>query len=229
MQLTKHIYQIYGGMYGNIANIYAIETETSVILIDSAETMYDFKQLQENLMLDGLNKPVSAVLLTHKHFNHIGNAKRFKDLGADIIAGDKDSDAIEQGILNEIIDYSPFPLKEEYLPVNVDLRVHDGSCFEVDGVTFNVISAEGHTDGSVIYQMMDENQIVWFTGDVFTISDEGKTVKLGWKGGVDYRPAKVTQTVNKLQEYSADIICPGHGQTMMNNAKQCIELLKALI
>lgn len=228
MQLTKHIYQVYGGMYGNIANIYAIETETSVILIDSAETRYDFAEIQENLQLDGLTKPVSAVLLTHKHFNHIGNAKRFKDLGADIIAGDKDSDAIEQGILNEIIDYSPFPLKEEYLPVHVDYRVTDGSCFEVDGVTFNVISAEGHTDGSVIYQMIDENQIVWFTGDVFTIGDEGRTVKFGWKGGVDYRPALVEKTVHKLQNYPVDILCPGHGQVMMDNAKKCIEELNKL-
>jgi len=73
MQISERIYQISGGMYQNIANVYAIRTDEGLILIDCGETEEDLALMQEIMKrwdLDHLK--VTHVLLTHKHFGHIG-------------------------------------------------------------------------------------------------------------------------------------------------------------
>lgn len=112
MQIMNNVYQVLGGAYANIANIFAVKTDNGLVLIDSAETEEEYELILENMRYWGLEKyPISYVLLSHKHLNHIGNAYRFREMGAKIVAGVRDADAVEKGIITEICDYAPFPKK----------------------------------------------------------------------------------------------------------------------
>ncbi|MFB6469025.1 MBL fold metallo-hydrolase [Cytobacillus sp. Hz8] len=226
MQITKNIYQVLGGMYANIANIYVIKAKESIIIIDAAETTTDWKIVEETLALWGLDKyPISNVLLTHKHQGHIGNAKYLRDNGAVIIAHEDDADAIENGDLDAIVDFSPFPEREEYIPCPVDIRVKDGDKLHLDGVDVTMIHAPGHTDGSVLFQIEEEDKIVIFAGDVISVKNDCQTVNLGWEGGNDFNAQLYWETVQKLYHVECELLLPAHGQPVMQNGTKMLKML----
>lgn len=219
MQLMKDIYMVLGGPYANIANIFVIKGTDSLVIVDTAETKDEYDTIISNMAYWGLDEyPVSHVLISHKHKNHIGNAWRFREKGAVIVAGRNDSDAIEQGSINEICDYSNFPIKDEYIPCKVDMRVKDGDSFEASGIRFDVFEVPGHTDGSVFYRFNMEGKVIWLTGDVLNIQDDCRHAYLGWEGGMDFNRPLFFESVKRFSKFTGDIILPGHYQLCMQNA-----------
>lgn len=219
MQVMKNIYMVLGGPYANIANIFVIKGDDSLVIVDTAETKEEYDTIKENMRYWGLDEyPISHVLISHKHKNHIGNAHRFREEGAQIVAGRYDSDAIEKGIINEICDYANFPLKDEYVPCKVDMRVKDGDVFEASGITFEVFEVPGHTDGSVFYKFSMEGKTIWLTGDVLNIVDDGKRAYLGWAGGMDFNRSLFFESIKRFSKFEGDIILPGHYQLCMQDA-----------
>ena len=216
MEIMKNIYQISGGSYANIVNIYVIKGTDSLIMVDTAETASDYQMLEDNLRYWGLDRfPVSCVLLSHKHLNHIGNAWRYRERGARIVAGDKDAEAIEKGITEQICDYDPFPKKEPYVPCKVDLRVRDGDEFEAAGLRFKVYEVPGHTMGSVFYELKMDGRIILFTGDVLNVKKDCSGAYLGWEGGIDFDRGAFFESIKKFSLLDCDVILPGHFQTCM--------------
>lgn len=218
MQISERIYQICGGMYQNIANVYVIRSEKGLILIDSGETAEDLELMQEIMKRWDLDRfPVTHVLLTHKHFGHIGNAAWFREHGAMIAAGEKDADDIEQGNWSAILDFSPFPEHGPYSPVHIDLRLKDGDVIETGGVRIEVLETPGHTAGSVMFRMEEEGKQVLFAGDAIGIAQEGRAVTLGWEGGEDFDMQTYFRSLLRLAEEPCDAILPGHMQPLMQN------------
>lgn len=218
MQIMNNIYQVLCGEYANIANIFVIKGKDSLIVVDTAETEEEYKIIRKNMAYWGLDQyPVSHVLISHKHKNHIGNAWRFREEGAVIVAGEKDSDAIEQGITNQICDYYPYPKKEDYISCKVDIRVKDGDIFEAGGITFEVIEVPGHTDGSVFYKFEMEGKTIYLTGDVLNVGEDCSSAYLGWEGGVDFDRNRFFESVKRFSRFQCDIILPGHYQLCMQN------------
>lgn len=43
MQVLNNIYQVFGGSYANIANIFVIKAGNELVLIDSAETEEEYE------------------------------------------------------------------------------------------------------------------------------------------------------------------------------------------
>lgn len=218
MQIMKNIYQVLGGSYANIANIFVVKAGDELVLIDSAETEEEYELILENMAFWGLDQyPVSYVLLSHKHLNHIGNAYRFREKGAKIVAGVQDAAAIENGILTEICDFAPFPKKKPYIPCKIDRKVRDGDSIEVGGLRFEVIETPGHTDGSVFYRLNMEGKVIFFTGDVLNVDHDCGGALLGWEGGVDYNREKFFESIKRFSKFQCDVILPGHYQLCMQN------------
>lgn len=137
MEVVKNIYQVLGGSYANIANIFVIKAGDELVLVDTAETEAEYEMILENIRGWGLDRyPISCVLLSHKHLNHIGNAYRFREQGAQIVAGYRDAEAIEQGIITEICDFYPFPKKVPYVPCKVIAR-----CGTVTGSAWETVNS----------------------------------------------------------------------------------------
>lgn len=221
MQVMKNIYQVLGGAYANIANIFVIKGKNELVIIDTAETEAEYSMIWENIKYWNLDQyPIAYVLLSHKHLNHIGNAYRFQKLGAKIVAGIQDAEAIEKGIVNEICDYYPFPKKPPYILCKVDIKVKDGDEFIAAGLKFQAFEIPGHTNGSVFYKLFMDGQTIMFTGDALNVGEDCKSATLGWEGGVDYNRDLFFQSVKKFSQYPCDIILSGHYQLCMQNGSR---------
>lgn len=223
MQILRDIYMLCGNAYGNIANLFLLRGENGLVLIDTADRPEDIELVDRNLEYWGLSHlPITHVLITHNHFNHIGNAHILRSRGAKIIAGALDADAIESGDVNTIIDFAPFPVRE-YTPCAVDLRVNDGDEIEAAGLTFTCIHVPGHTEGSMVYQVKMNGKTILFTGDVLNIGANCRSTKMGWEGGLDHDRQRYFESIRKLSKVDCDIILPAHFQLALVRGKQLLE------
>lgn len=221
MQIMKDIYQVLGGAYANIANIFVIKAGNELVLVDSAETEEEYGLILENMAYWGLDQyPVSYVLLSHKHLNHIGNAYKFRQKGARIVAGIQDAEAIEKGIITDICDFAPFPAKPPYTPCVVDRKVKDGDIIEAGNLKFEVVEVPGHTDGSVFYRLNMEGKVIYFTGDVLNVDHDCTGALLGWEGGIDYNRGKFFESIKRFSRFQCDVILPGHYQLCMQEGSR---------
>ncbi|TAM86959.1 MAG: MBL fold metallo-hydrolase [Jatrophihabitans sp.] len=129
-------------------------------------------QTDEGLLIDAANEPdrlrgliafegppVSAVLTTHRHYDHWQALAEIADAaGAAVYAGDEDADE---------------------LPVAVDERLHHGDEVTVGDVSLEIIALRGHTPGSVAALYRDPEGVAHlFTGDSLFPGGVGKT----WSG-----------------------------------------------
>ena len=223
MQVSEHIYMVLGGMYANLANVYAVRTDDGLVLIDTAENAEDRKVIEQAMKRFSLDElPVRHVLLTHKHYGHIGNAAWYREHGAKIYAGSHDADAIESGTLNEVMDFSPFPLRE-YTPCKVDVRLEDGDVLEFGDVRIKVHEVPGHTAGSLLFEMEDEGKVFLFTGDVIGIAEACRDTTIGWEGAPEFDMEENFRSLVKMSKLQADVLLPGHMQVCMQNGTNMLK------
>jgi glyoxylase-like metal-dependent hydrolase (beta-lactamase superfamily II) len=100
--------------------------------------------------------PVSAILTTHRHYDHWqALAEVVTDADAAVYAGDDDADE---------------------LPVAVDERLHHGDTVTVGDVSLEIIHLRGHTPGSVAALYRDPEGVPHlFTGDSLFPGGVGRT------------------------------------------------------
>lgn len=138
---------------------------------------------------------IKAVLLTHAHFDHAGNAKKLQDDGAKIYISEKD----EPKLLNGGNLASDFGRKFDF--VKADGTFSDGEELTLEGIKIKVIATPGHTDGSVTF--MVDNAL--FTGDTLFLESVGRT---------DFPTgdrAQLVNSVKKLFALNGDYtVYPGH-------------------
>ena len=227
MQISDHIYQVLGPMYANLANVYMIKASDSLIMIDTAEDEKDMEIIRGNLKRFSLDElPISYVILTHKHFGHIGNAAALRKTGSKIICGRSDAQPISSATLNEVMDFSPFQPERDCQPCEADICVDDLDELELDGVRLKFYSAPGHTYGSILIEYREGEETVLFVGDVIGITDECRDTVLGWEGAEDFDAQKNFQTILKMAGMKCDILLPGHHQICMQNGSRV--LVKAI-
>lgn len=119
--------------------IWTIEKENDVILIDPGEAHPCFDYLKD--------KNLYAILLTHKHMDHVGGVKKLKEKFKDVRV------------------YGPAETKN----LN-DITLKDEDEFEIFGYKFIVLKTNGHTEEHISY-LVDENL---FCGDTIFSSGCGR-------------------------------------------------------
>ena len=143
---------------------------------------------------------VSAILLTHGHFDHILAVNDIrKKTGCRVYAGEKEKELLKEPKLNVSVAH------RMVVSETADVYLNEGDIVNEAGLSFKVISTPGHTIGSICYYIEDE--AVLFSGDTLFEMSVGRTdLPTGSMGNL------VRSIKEKLYTLPNDVtVYPGHG------------------
>jgi len=173
-----------------VNSYFLVNDKNEAIVIDSGENYKRIKQTEEEYGFI-----IKAVLLTHAHFDHAGNAKKLQDDGAKIYVSKKDAPKL----LNDDNLSRDFGRNFDYL--TADFTFEDNDQLEVCGIKIKVLITPGHTDGSACFIV--DNMI--FTGDTLFLESVGRT---DFKTG---NRRDLVASVKRLFKLEGDYaVYPGH-------------------
>jgi len=149
--------------------LYYIEYKDRKILIDTGFNndklvrMFDIRNFKDPLSLlseNGVNaENITDIIITHTHFDHIGNADRFPN--ARIIINKKEYDSFMKGTgLSSV---------RKYLKANPKVTTFEKSIFFLD--FFRIETIGGHTEGSSVIFFNYNNNQYCIAGDEAYLND----------------------------------------------------------
>jgi len=217
--VSKHVWMVQGvaGMAsdnaGFISNAAAIITGKGVIVVDTLGS-----PSLAALFLDKIrtvtDQPVTTVILTHYHADHIYGLQVFKDLGATIIAPQGAHDYLDSPQAAERLEERRLSLdpwvNDDTRLIAPDTIISDTTRLTVGDVTLtlNYLGA-AHSDGDL--SVLVEPDRVLISGDIIF---EGR---LPFVGDADTR--HWLEVLRKLQTDDPQALIPGHGPPATDPAR----------
>jgi len=212
-------------------NAFIVETIEELIIVDTTLTMSDSKALKKKA--DSLGKPVSGIILSHGHPDHIAGTYNIAPDGElPIYALSSVKKLMEETEESKHKQWSPM-FGNEWIPkwIYPNQMVNDGDTITIAGINFTVIDigSGGDCDANSIWLMEDDNKAA-FIGDFIynnnhTYMNDGSILR--WLANLDrYSP--------DLKEFKTYYV--GHGShcdfTSISKQKEyfhtyCANLLKA--
>lgn len=185
------------------ANAYLVN---GTILIDvGMDSSAIISELEKHIALHDLE----IIILTHCHYDHSGGAQGVaKATGAKIAIHKNDSSLLGNP------DASASRLFGKKAPVIVpDIILEGGEKFG----TLEIIHTPGHTPGGIcLYEPISK---ILFSGD--TVFQDGSFGRTDLYGG---NSSQLIGSITKLTLLDVNIMYPGHGEVVDNNANEQIKL-----
>jgi hydroxyacylglutathione hydrolase len=147
-------------------------------------------------------RPVTAIVLTHGHFDHLGAVSAvIEATGAPLAVHRLDAPAISDAAANGALGFG----RDDTAPA-ADRLLDDGDLIEAGGLRLRVIHTPGHTIGSVCLYVEAAEPGHLFSGDTLFAGSVGRT---DFPGG-DARALR--ESLRKLAILPPDTaVHPGHG------------------
>lgn len=142
-------------------------------------------------------RTVTAVLLTHAHFDHMLYARPWLERGAKLYVHELDAPALADPELN----VSGVIGAKLTLP-QADVLLHESDVIREAGLELSVLHTPGHTPGGVCYQAGD----VLFSGDTMFYGSYGR---VDLPGGNNMQMAMSLKRLLALPKET--VAYPGHG------------------
>ena len=146
-------------------NTYLVVNEDTneAVLIDPGE---EAERIQAAAV--ELDVTISAILITHCHFDHIGAvAPMAHSTGAEVWVP-----RIEHPILSDIMSFVPWEGFGPYESYEAEHDLVGGERLELAGFEIDVLFTPGHSPGHVTYSFADDKAI--FSGDVLFAGSIGR-------------------------------------------------------
>lgn len=232
MKSIPPVHKVTGYLTGNV---YIIEAEDELVLIDTGAPQ-DYMLLVDRIKSLGRSPvEVSHILLSHFHVDHAGSAAAFKRVShATVHAHEADvpflqgDDAIssvyKKGVLGRAASLVPraAAVFTRVPPVEVDAPAASGEVLDVLG-GIRVIHAPGHTPGTTAYFW--EERGLLFTGDAIINSYRFLSLPtVGFSCDFDQAAESICAVVDEIADEDIWMICPGHGPMVGDYPKE--KLLK---
>ena len=191
------IYVVGGGMLGANAYLLVEKEGAPGVLIDAGCSISNLNKEVER-HADG----ISAVLLTHGHFDHIASlGKIIENYNPKIYIHKNDASMLNDPKENMSDRYT----RKGILLKDADVIVSDGDKLNIEGIEIDVMHTPGHTMGSCIF--LADNHA--FAGD---------TLFKGSIGRFDFPHSDFESMIRSLAKIKKElpkdtIVYPGHGQS----------------
>jgi glyoxylase-like metal-dependent hydrolase (beta-lactamase superfamily II) len=212
-------------------NAFIVETNESLVIVDTTLTMTDSKNLKKKA--DELGKPIAGIVLTHGHPDHVAGTLNIVPNGDIPIYSIAPVKKLMEDTEQQKHQQWSGMFGAEWVPkwVYPNTIVSDGESIEIGGLKFNVIDlgSGGDCDANSIWLLQGENPAA-FVGDFLynknhTYMADGSILR--WLGNLE-------RYSELLKDYSTYYI--GHGDSCDFSALQrqkdyfltyCSEVLKA--
>lgn len=186
-QPTENIMQIVSPHLGS--NIFYIKDKKILIDTGSPQDKEEFKNVLNQI------GEVKKVIVTHAHFDHIGNLDIFQDIP--IICSSTTKEIIE----NKDDSYMLFNMIGETPP---EFPVNNLEIYEDNSDDFTFLETPGHLIGSIV--IYDENNKYLFSGDL--LFDGYGVGRTDLKGG---NLEELKTSLEKIKDIDINKTFPGHG------------------
>ncbi len=174
------------------------ESEKAVVIDPGAEGKRICSRLGE------LGLELSAILVTHAHFDHTMAAWTLKKrCGGQIYLNSEDSNSLLEVIFGLAARF--FPEIRPVSPDEVDRTLAHGDRLEFGPIRIDVLSTPGHTPGHVSFYLGDRGIV--FSGDLIFAGSIGRTDLAG--GSFQQLMDSVRAKLFALPDET--VIYPGHG------------------
>jgi glyoxylase-like metal-dependent hydrolase (beta-lactamase superfamily II) len=199
-----------------------LEASDELVVID---TLFheDARLLLEQI--EALGRPVSDVkhiLLTHGHRSHLGGLAKLAELsGAPVYAHECEADIIAGQRAAQSVSWLPHaPLRSypyqvgnnlnilKHKPWAPDQYIHEGDQIG----PLRVVHTPGHSPGHLAFWWAEKKAL--FVGDAIVTWPR---FELGWRGFL-LNPTLHRQSVRRLAEFDAEVMCTGHGDPIRAGA-----------
>ena len=188
-----------------ISNAGFVETADSLVVIDALGSPPLGRQLLELLRAER-GKPVSHVIVTHYHADHVYGLQSFKDEGAQVIAHRKgldylNSETAKLRLEQSRVDFWPW-IDESTRLVAADRWIDAGTDLVIGGVKLRLEPVgPAHTAEDLAIHVPGDR--VLFCGDLVLAG------RIPWVGQADSR--HWIAALDALLGFDAEVLVPGHG------------------
>jgi ribonuclease/clavin/mitogillin len=202
-------------------NVYLVVNQGQGIMIDSGFPNDDsFRERMD--YLEGLGDvKLAYIVLTHHHFDHASGARRLSEAtGARIAMHPLEAQLLRESAERERPEDSPEErmLRREAAKVTVGLSLEDGDTLPVGSLRLRVVHTPGHSAGHICLLLEEER--VLFSGD--NVLGIGTTAIAPPPHG---DMAQYLDSLRKMEELDAALICPGHGPIVRQPGRKIQELI----
>jgi glyoxylase-like metal-dependent hydrolase (beta-lactamase superfamily II) len=239
LRLTQ-ITPIVHRLHTRYTNWYLLQDGRRLTLLD-AGLPADWREFSSALaQLGHMPGDIDAVLITHHHPDHAGNAERLRSEGARVLSHPAEGPYLRGEKRLSRLAVAPYLRHPWYLRYMLHLlakgvtrtpavaqldELADGEVVDVPGSP-RVIHAPGHTAGSCALLLEDRSLL--FTGDALVTLDmtRGRTGPQVIRGPHTEDADRAVESLAVLAATNAETVLPGHGEPWLDGVRSAVEIAR---